>query len=136
MSAVQSILPTTDVVRGAPQAILRLEGLVLLGAASVAYAQTGIGWGLFALLFLAPDIFMLGYLRNTRIGAMLYNAGHSTIGPFVLIGAGLALASPLTLAIGLIWMAHVGFDRAVGYGLKYADHFKHTHLGTPFASKN
>ncbi len=78
---------------------------------------------------------MLGYLRNPRLGAMLYNLGHSTILPFALIGPGFVLSHPTALAIGLIWLAHVGFDRAAGYGLKYADAFKHTHLSGPVEAR-
>ena len=133
MPAELSSAPLSGVVRNAPNYILRAEGLALLAAATAAYAQTGLGWGLFAILFLAPDVFMLGYLRGPRLGSWIYNLGHSTMVPFMLIAIGFAFDVPVSMAVGLIWMAHVGFDRAVGYGLKYSDDFKHTHLGTPFA---
>jgi Domain of unknown function (DUF4260) len=116
------------VVTGVPNLVLRVEGAMLLAASVAAYAQTGAGWGLFALLFLVPDVFMLGYLRGPRLGAAVYNLGHSTILPFLVIGLGLMVPGTALLAVGLIWMAHVGFDRAVGYGLKYASAFRHTHL--------
>lgn len=116
------------VVTGIPNLVLRAEGAVLLAASAVGYAQTGAGWGLFAVLFLVPDVFMLGYLRGPRLGAALYNVGHSTILPFLVIGLGLMSQGTAVLAVGLIWMAHVGFDRAAGYGLKYGTGFKHTHL--------
>jgi len=135
VSVVSPSPPPSGVVRNAPNHILRAEGLALLAAATVAYAQTGSGWALFAILFLAPDVFMLGYLHGTRLGSWSYNLGHSTILPFTLIAIGLAFSVPLTMAVGLIWMAHIGFDRAMGYGLKYPDDFKHTHLGTPFAGR-
>lgn len=104
---------------------------MLLAAAVAGYAQTGAGWGLFALLFLVPDVFMLGYLGGPRLGAAIYNVGHSTILPFGMIGLGLMLPGTAVFAVGLIWMAHVGIDRALGYGLKYATGFKQTHLSAP-----
>ncbi|OYX27470.1 MAG: hypothetical protein B7Z10_00255 [Rhodobacterales bacterium 32-66-7] len=122
---------TTGVVRSVPNLILRAEGAALLAAASVAYATVGAGWGLFALLFLVPDVFMLGYLRGPRLGSVVYNLGHSTILPVALIGFGLVLPSGMAVSVGLIWLAHVGFDRAAGYGLKYGDAFRHTHLSGP-----
>jgi hypothetical protein len=112
---------------GLPKVILQAEGAALLGVATLAYAQTGAGWGMFALLFLLPDVAMLGYLHGPRSGAAIYNMGHSTIGPLALCLLGW-VASPMALALGLIWLAHVGFDRLAGYGLKYGDAFTHTHL--------
>lgn len=123
---------TLAAVTGVPNLVLRVEGAMLFAASVTGYAQTGTGWGLFALLFLVPDVFMLGYLRGPRLGAAIYNVGHSTILPFIVIGLGLMVPGALLL-VGLIWMAHVGFDRAAGYGLKYANGFKQTHLSAPAA---
>jgi hypothetical protein len=61
------------------------------------------------------------------LGAAIYNLGHSTIAPLALCVLGWVV-SPVTAALGLIWLAHVGFDRMAGYGLKYGDAFRHTHL--------
>ncbi len=116
------------VVRGMPGLLLRLEGAVLLGLAVLFYAQSHAGWGMFALLFLVPDVAMLGYLTNPRLGAAFYNAAHVTIGPAALGVLGLTMA-PWAVPVALIWAAHIGFDRVVGYGLKYPDRFQHTHLG-------
>jgi hypothetical protein len=107
----------------------RLEGLALGLAALALYAGTGASWGLFALLLLAPDLSMVGYLGGPWLGALCYNLGHSLLGPLLLAGLGWALALPLVLSLGLIWLAHVGLDRALGYGLKRASHFRETHLG-------
>jgi hypothetical protein len=120
------------VVQGAPKLLLRLEGAAALAAASYAYAQVGSGWGLFALLFLVPDVSMVGYICGPRVGAAIYNAGHSYLLPAALGVASLLLGMPILLSIALIWIAHIGFDRAVGYGFKYPTAFKHTHLGLPF----
>lgn len=107
----------------------RLEGLALLAIAAFAYARFGQGWGLFAILFLAPDLSFAGYLAGPRIGALTYNLAHSLIGPLLLTGAGLLADQSLILALSLIWLAHIGFDRALGYGLKSPEDFGVTHLG-------
>jgi hypothetical protein len=108
--------------------LLRLEGLGLLLAALVFYARLGQGWGRFAILFLVPDVSLAAYLVSPQVGARIYNAVHSTIGPLLLAIVGL-LFLPTALPFALIWLAHVGFDRALGYGLKYPDDFHATHLG-------
>ena len=72
---------------------------------------------------------MLGYLRNTTIGAFCYNVGHSYLAPALVVLVGWRGHSHLALAIGLIWLGHAGWDRFFGYGLKYDSDFKHTHLG-------
>ena len=96
----------------------RLEGLALLVVAVLAYRQVEQGWLLFALLFLAPDLSFFGYLAGPRIGGLIYNLAHSLIGPLLLAGVGVVLANPLVTGIALIWLAHIGFDRTLGYGLK------------------
>jgi hypothetical protein len=121
------------VVQGAPRLLLRLEGAVVLAGAVWCYAQVGAGWALFALLFLVPDLSMLGYLAGPRIGAASYNAGHSYALPAGLAGAGVLGGWPVAVSLALIWVAHIGFDRAIGYGLKYPSGFGHTHLGLPFS---
>jgi hypothetical protein len=116
---------TTGVVR----VVLRLEGLCVLIVASVAYSKFGLGWGTFALFFLTPDISLFGYLAGPKIGAISYNLAHSYIGAVACLVAGVILPAPTIVCIGLIWCAHIGFDRALGYGLKYSDGFGFTHLG-------
>lgn len=85
---------------------------------------------LFIIFLFSMDIFMLGYLKDNKIGAYMYNFGHSMIMPSILIVIGTMGSLRLLLAIGLIWFAHIGWDRALGYGLKYESGFKHTHLGS------
>ena len=114
---------------GGVRALLRLEGTVVLGVALAAYAQFGAGWGVFALWLLAPDLSLLGYVAGARVGAALYNAAHSYAGPVVLLAFGVLAATPWAVAGGLIWLTHIGLDRAPGYGLKYAAGFAFTHLG-------
>jgi hypothetical protein len=113
-----------------------LEGGVVLAAAVAAYADWGAGWGLFALMFLVPDVSMLGYLRGPRVGAACYNAGHSYLGPAALGAVGVLAAQPVATALALIWVAHIGFDRMLGYGLKHAAGFGFTHLGAVGSARN
>ncbi len=115
--------------QGAVTLILRLEGAAILTASLLAYAYLGGGWWRFALLFLLPDLSMLGYLANRRSGAALYNAGHSYLTPALLALLGWRMAATQVLGIAVIWTAHIGFDRMMGYGLKYATAFGATHLG-------
>jgi Domain of unknown function (DUF4260) len=112
---------------GAPRILVRVENLAVFAAALVAYAQSGAGWGLFCALFLLPDLSLLGYLAGARIGAVSYNAAHSYVGPALLALLGLAL--PGLWPWVALWIAHIGLDRALGYGLKYASAFGDTHLG-------
>ncbi|MDM0077547.1 DUF4260 domain-containing protein [Variovorax sp. J2P1-59] len=120
---------TDGAASGGVRATLRIEGAVVLVAAVVAYAQLGAGWGAFTMLFLVPDLSFLGYLAGPRVGAAAYNAAHSYIGPVAMLVIGSLGDSPVAMAAGWIWCAHIGFDRALGYGLKYATGFADTHLG-------
>lgn len=115
-------------VAGTPRLLLRLEGAAVLAAASIAYAALGQGWGLFAALFLVPDLSLLGYLAGPRPGAIAYNVGHSYLGPAALGLLGIVGGAAELLPLAAIWCAHIGFDRALGYGLKYASAFTATHL--------
>lgn len=110
--------------------LLRLEGLAVLGLAVAAYASLDASWLLFALLLLVPDVSMIGYLKDPRLGARTYNAVHTYVGPAVLGAAAWAGTYELTGAIALIWAAHIGMDRMLGFGLKYPSAFGDTHLGT------
>ena len=111
-----------------PGILLRMEGAILFALGLYLYRSTGAGWGLFLLLFLWPDLGMLGYFANVKLGASLYNLTH-----FVALPAALAAVSLLThrgglLSFSLIWIAHIEWDRALGFGLKYPTFFKDTHL--------
>ena len=114
---------------GGVRILLRLEGLTLFAGMVLLYSIRGGPWWIFALLFLAPDLSFLAYLSTPRIGVVVYNAAHSTMAPGLLMMAGFALGETLVLSIAVIWLAHIGFDRALGYGLKYAAGFGFTHLG-------
>lgn len=114
-------------VGGQPRAWLRAEGLFTLGAAATLYAMSGGAWLWFAILFFAPDLSFLGYLAGSKVGAAVYNAVHSYVLPLALSVA--LLVSGEAVGLSLIWLAHIGFDRALGYGLKYPSAFHETHLG-------
>ena len=111
-----------------PTTVLRIEGLALFGAATAAYVALGAPLWLFLLLALAPDLSMLGYLAGPRVGSRLYNLFHTTVAPITLGALGLLTGAALPVWIALVWAAHVGADRAVGYGLKYPTGFERTHL--------
>lgn len=115
--------------RSSVQVILRLEGLAVAAISLLLYVHTGASWWLFALLWLAPDLSMLGYLGGTCRGARVYNAVHTYVAPLVLLVSALVLRADRVLPFGLIWINHIGVDRMLGYGLKYADGFGWTHLG-------
>jgi hypothetical protein len=115
--------------------LLRLEGLVVAAATALLYARTGASWWLFAALWLAPDLSMIGYLGKPCRAARIYNAFHSYIGPGVLGLMGFLLHAHMALPVALIWANHIGVDRLLGYGLKYSDGFGWTHLGLIGAAK-
>ena len=116
-------------VEGGPRLILRLEGAALAIGAAFFYCRLGGSWLLFAILFLAPDLSFLAYLVSPRVGAILYNGLHSTLGPAALLAVAMSAGESVGERIALIWLAHIGLDRALGYGLKYAVSFNETHLG-------
>ena len=117
-------------VTGGVRGLLRLEGAAVAIVALVLYGRSDAGWGLFAALILVPDLAFLGYLAGARVGAIAYNITHSLIGPGLLLLAALLLpGAAAALPVTLIWIAHIGIDRALGYGLKYGAGFGFTHLG-------
>lgn len=114
---------------GAPLRYLRLEGAAFFfGGVAALSCLAPEQWKLWLALFLAPDLSMLAYLVNPRIGAAAYNFAHSYLAP-VLLAALAMLQTPALLPYAILWIAHIGFDRALGYGLKYPDAFTSTHLG-------
>lgn len=126
---VQQLSATAGAVTGSVSVLLRLEGLVAAIASVVLYAQTGASWWLFAALWLAPDLSMLGYLKRPCLGARIYNTAHTYILPGILALLAFLLHARELLPVSLIWVNHIGVDRLLGYGLKYSDGFGFTHLG-------
>ncbi len=108
----------------------RVEGLAILLLSCFAYYNFGYSWLLFGVLFLAPDVSMVGYLFGNRWGATIYNIFHNYALPVVTGLFGHATKNETLLAVALIWAAHISFDRLLGYGLKRLSGFKDTHLST------
>lgn len=111
-----------------PRHFLRIEGLAALGIALGTYFELGGPLWLLAVLALAPDVSMLGYLAGPRIGALSYNVFHTYTVPIVLGGVGFWADVPLAVLVAAVWVGHIGVDRVVGFGLKYETGFEDTHL--------
>ncbi len=111
-----------------PRTLLRLEGAAVLAAALALYFDREYGWLALVLLVLAPDVSMLGYLAGPRAGARAYDLAHFEAWPLALGVAGVLTDERVAVQLALIWLAHIGVDRLLGYGLKYETGFKDTHL--------
>lgn len=109
--------------------LLRLEEAVQFVLAIYLTAQLPFNGWIYAALFLAPDISMAGYIFNRRIGALSYNIFHHKGIALAVYLLGVYTSSPVTMFLGLLLFGHSAFDRMLGYGLKFQDDFKHTHLG-------
>ena len=124
-----------------PDVVLRLEASAVLLAAILCYRVALHGhWLLFAVLFLAPDLALLGYVfkGHTRFAAALYNGAHTYVVPALLALVGWRASIPYAIQIAVVWTAHIAFDRLLGYGLKYPEAFKPTHIqiAAVFPSRN
>jgi hypothetical protein len=111
-----------------PRVLLRLEGAAVFGVAVTLYFHEGYGWLALLLLALAPDLSMIGFAAGNAVGAAAYDAAHTYVLPLALGLAAYLADAQLPLQVALVWLAHIGVDRLVGYGLKYPSDFKDTHL--------
>jgi hypothetical protein len=111
-----------------PLVLLRLEGLVLFAAAIALYVREDYSILALVVLFLAPDLSFVGLAAGPRVGAVAYDAAHTYVGPIVLASVSMIVEWDAGVMLGLIWLAHIGIDRALGYGLRYPDAFRDTHL--------
>jgi hypothetical protein len=111
-----------------PAVLLHVEGGLLLIASLICFHELHASWILFAALILVPDLSMAGYAAGVGPGAALYNLVHTLTGPLVLLAYALFAAHSVLLPFGLIWTAHIGADRMLGFGLKYPTTFKDNHL--------
>ena len=109
----------------------RVEGGLMFVAALVLYTQVSpvLPWWGALLVFFAPDLSFFAYGAGSRFGAMAYNLVHVYALGLGLMALGALFAMPLLAALGTLWLAHSGFDRMLGYGLKAQTSFKDTHLG-------
>ena len=109
--------------------LLKLEELLMLGLALFLFSGLDYGWGWYALLFFAPDLSMIGYLANPRLGSWTYNLIHHKGLSVALYVLGYLTVTPWLMFTGTILLGHSSFDRVLGYGLKHEDAFQNTHLG-------
>jgi hypothetical protein len=111
-----------------PRVLLHAEGGAVAVAAIALYFSAGYPWWLLVALALAPDVSLAGYLAGQSAGTALYNAAHTYVPPVILGTVGIVAEADLAVQLALIWIMHIGADRAIGYGLKYPASFKQTHL--------
>ncbi len=111
-----------------PQRLLHVEGLAVLAGSIALYFDAGFGWILLVVLFLAPDLSMLGYIGGPVLGALAYDVVHTYTLPVALGAVGVLAGSDTAVQLALIWLAHIGMDRMLGYGLKYPTGFRDSHL--------
>lgn len=107
---------------------LRIEYGIAFAMLLFIYNQFDFSWWLFFILLFVPDLTMIGYAINTRIGAIIYNFGHSFNLPLLLLGVSLFFSNEFLLMVTIIWVAHILMDRCFGFGLKYEHSFNETHL--------
>jgi uncharacterized protein DUF4260 len=111
-----------------PRWLLHLEGASIFALTIILYRAGHFHWWVFALLLLAPDLFMLVYLANPKLGSAAYNLVHTLSVPILLLGIAIVAPLPALEPYALIWLAHIGMDRMLGFGLKYPTQFRDTHL--------
>jgi hypothetical protein len=111
-----------------PNLLLRAEGAIIFGTSLLFYGEIRDSWILFVALVLVPDLSMLGYLLGVRFGTAIYNLFHTLVAPLLLIAFSIFCQHFWLLPYGLIWTAHIGIDRLLGFGLKYPTRFQDTHF--------
>lgn len=111
-----------------PALLLRLESAAILIGAIALYADAGWSWLVFVGLLIAPDISLLALAVNDRLGAVLYDVVHNYSLPVALGVVSLLADASLGVQIATVWIAHIGMDRLIGYGLRYPSNSKETHL--------
>ena len=118
------------------KSVIKLEEAMMLALSLFLFHQQSFSWAWFAVLFLAPDLGMLGYVLNPKIGAITYNLAHHKGIAILIYLSGIYFSLPHFQFAGILLFAHSSFDRILGYGLKYPDSFQHTHLGMIGKAKN
>jgi hypothetical protein len=117
-----------DAVGRLPGLLLRLEGAAVLAGSLVLYFDQGYGWLALVVLVLAPDLAAVGFAAGPRVGTVAYDAAHTEVLPIALGVFGVLASEARPVQLALIWLAHIGGDRLLGYGLKYPTAFRDTHL--------
>lgn len=111
-----------------PRILLHLEGAAVAVIAVILYFYADYPWWLLVVLALAPDLSLVGYVGGARAGAVAYDVAHTYVFPVFLAMLGVVTEAHAAIQVALIWLTHIGVDRAIGYGLKYPTAFKDTHL--------
>jgi hypothetical protein len=112
-----------------PGVLLRIEGAAVFGASLALYLDADFSVFAFLMLLLVPDLAIAGYAVNKQVGAAAYNLAHLELWPALLLVMGVLGDEATLVQVALIWFAHIGIDRALGLGFKYADaDFQDTHL--------
>ena len=109
--------------------ILKFEELGMFALSIFLFTMLGYPWWLYILLILTPDISMLGYLINPKVGSVTYNLLHHKGAAVLVYLSGVYMYNSILIIVGIILFGHSSLDRVLGYGLKFGDSFKHTHLG-------
>lgn len=109
--------------------LLKLEELGQFLLSIFLFSRLDYAWWIFPVCLLLPDFSMFGYIINAKMGAWLYNLFHHKLVGIVILTVGFYLDYSLLSLIGIILFGHSAMDRIFGYGLKFKDDFKHTHLG-------
>jgi len=113
---------------------VRLEALAVLAASLAAFASLGVSWCWYAALILVPDLSAIGYAGGSKLGSWCYDLVHTYVGPAALGVIGYLIGQPVVMAVAAIWFSHIGFDRLIVYGLKFAGIPKDTHLSRTIGS--
>ena len=111
-----------------PRLLLGAEGIAVCASAVAVYFWAGYPWWILLVLALAPDLSFVGYAAGPRVGALVYDAAHTYLLAVPLAAIGVLADLDAAVQVGLVWAAHIGIDRALGYGLKYPTRFEDTHL--------
>ncbi len=113
-----------------PVVLLKLESFAVIVASAMLYNHHHGSWRQFAILFFAPDVSIPFYLVSSAVGWRAYNAAHTYVAPIVVLGATILSGRPDLALLALIWFAHIGWDRMLGFGMKLGPDFWETHLGS------
>lgn len=109
--------------------LLKLEELAMFILGIFMYGLLGYEWWWFLVLILLPDLGMFGYAFGSKLGALSYNLFHHKGLAILFYFAGIFFSISVIQLIGVILFSHASMDRIFGYGLKYENGFKYTHLG-------
>jgi|SRR5690606_8480418 len=108
---------------------LKLEEATLFLLCIFLFSLLNFDWWWFPVLLLVPDIGMIGYAIDSKIGAFSYNILHNRVVASLVAMYSLTSDNQYWQLVAIILLAHISLDRALGFGLKYKDSFNNTHLG-------